>query len=105
MWELNDPAVKEKLLYFARRPHLVTWSRSAEQAIASAARLTSLGVLEAIIDHLNCGYTVECDHMRNGDLAYIFRCYVGRKEFYVKAKFVEFVGEESLRIFSAHPDR
>lgn len=105
MWELTDAEIKEKIASFARAPHLVTWSGSAERDVASIPGATTASVLEAILDHLKCCYPVFADYMRNGDLAYIFRCFVGSRRLYIKVKFVFLGGQESMRVFSAHLDR
>ncbi len=105
MWELSDPELKAKIASFAGRPDLVTWSRSADRDIGSTAGATRLGVLEAILDHLACEYVVHADYMENGDLAYIFRCFLGARSFYLKVKFVFPGAEERMHVFSAHFDR
>ena len=105
MWRIYDREIREKIARFASNPGLVVWSRSAERDIASMAGVTSTAVLEGILEHLACDYVVEADHMENGDLAYIFRCFVGPGRLYVKLKFVEFDYGERMRVFSTHIDR
>jgi hypothetical protein len=105
VWDVDDPTVKKKIGLFAGTPDAVTWSGSAERDIASTARASRLGILEAIVDHLQCGYVVQGEHMRNGDLAFILRCFLGSRRFYVKLKFVEIDGTERMHVFSAHLDR
>ena len=105
MWDLDDHQVKEKIAHLARRPDLVVWSRSAERDIAGIAGVTHAGVLDGVLDHLDCGYKVEADYMENGDLAYIFHCFVGPGRLYVKVKFIVLGVEERMNVFSAHLDR
>lgn len=105
MWELIDTEVKNKIASFAANPELISWSGSAQRDMASVAGATAVGVLEALVDHLACGFVVYADHMKNGDLAYIVICYLGARRFYVKAKFVILDDEERMHIFSAHLDR
>jgi hypothetical protein len=104
VWQMDDPEVKEKIAHFASLPELVVWSRKAERDIAGIAGITSAGVLEGILDHIACGYAVEADHMENGDLAYIFHCFVGPGRLYVKVKFIALGTGERMRVFSAHRD-
>jgi hypothetical protein len=104
MWDVNDAKVRAKLSQFAANPGLVVWSRRAERDIANAARVTRLGVLEAMLDHLESGYVVRGDFMKNGDLAYILPCFVDSRRFYIKAKFIFQDADERMNIFSAHPD-
>jgi hypothetical protein len=82
----------------------VVWSRSAEHDIADTVGMTRLGVLAAITDHLECGYIVHADYMKNGDLAYIIPCLVDPRWFYVKVKFIVQETGERMKVFSAHPD-
>jgi hypothetical protein len=105
VWELDDPEVKEKIAYFARRPDLVVWSRSAERDIANTPGVTHTGVLDGILDHLECGYRVDAGHMKNGDLAFILHCFVGPGCLYVKVKFIFLGSEERMRVFAAHENR
>lgn len=105
MWELNDPEIRDKIANFAKARELVVWSLSAERDIGKLAGITHLAILEGLVDHIVCGYSIEADYMRNGDLAYIFRCFVGRGRLYVKLKFVQIGADERMHIFSAHPDR
>ena len=105
MWELNDCGVKDKIASYARSPEVVAWSRSAERDIGSTAGATKFGVLEAVLDHLSCGYVVYADHMTNGDEAFIVRCFLGRNRFYVKVKFIVLGSQERMYVFSAHRDR
>jgi hypothetical protein len=105
VWEVNDPAIREKIARFACTPELVTWSQSAERDMASTAEMTKGAVLDALVDHLSCGYVVHADYMRNGDVAYIFQCFVGRYQRYVKLKFWTPVDKERMHVFSAHPNR
>jgi hypothetical protein len=104
VWELDDAAVKQRMVYFASRAHLVTWSGTAERDIASTCRMSKAGVLEALLEHLACGYVVHADYMRNGDLAYIFICFVGSHRRYIKLKFWVLDDQERMHIFSAHPN-
>ncbi len=105
MWELTDARVKEKIAQFAANPSLVTWSGKAERDIASTAGMTKAGVLEAILDHLACGYVVHAAYMKNGDLAYIFDCFVTAHRRYIKVKFWMMAAEERMHVFSAHAHR
>jgi hypothetical protein len=105
VWDIDEPAVNEKIAFFAGNSKAVTWSGTAERDIASTSRATKTGVLEAITDHLRCGYVLHGEYMKNGDLAYIMRCFLGPRRFYVKLKFVQLGDEERMHIFSAHPDR
>ena len=105
MWEMQDPEFRRKIAYFASDPHLVTWSRSAESDMASTAGMTKGAVLEAIIDHIACGYVIHADYMKNGDLAHIFNSFVGRHRRYIKVKFWILGNEERMHVFSAHADR
>ena len=105
VWELDDAGVKQRIADFASRPRLVTWSATAERDMASIPGMTKAGVLEALLEHLACGYVVHADYMRNGDLAYIFNCFVGRRRRYIKLKFWGVAGQERMYVFSAHPNR
>jgi len=105
VWEMQDPEVRQKIAHFASSPHLVTWSRSAERDMASVAGMTKGAVLEAIVDHITCGYIFHAEYMKNGDLAHIFNCFVGRHRRYIKVKFWILANEERMHVFSAHPER
>lgn len=105
MWELDDCEVKNKIGAFARRPAIVTWSGQAERDMAATRGVTKLGVLEGLIEHLSCGYAVNADYMKNGDLAYIFDCFVGPRRLYVKVKFISLGSGERMHVFSAHVNR
>ena len=105
VWELIDTTDRNKIASFAANRELITWSGTAQRDIASVAGATAVGVLEALVDHLACGFIIHDDHMKNGDLAYIVSCYVGSRRFYVKAKFIFLGGQERMHIFSAHLDR
>jgi hypothetical protein len=105
VWEVIDGAVKEKISRFAERPDLVIWTHSAERDIANTADVTKQGVLDGLAEHLCYGYKVEADYMQNGDLAYIFNCFIGLGRLYVKVKFVLLGAEERMCVFSAHPNR
>lgn len=76
-----------------------------DRDIASTPGVTHIGVLEGILDHLECGYKVEADHMDSGEIAYIFHCFVGPGRLYVKVKFVTWGFEERMRVFAAHKNR
>jgi hypothetical protein len=104
VWDVIDAEVIAKLAKFAARPELVVWSRSAEHDIADTSGMTSLGVLAAMKDHLECGYVVRADFMKNGDLAYIIPCLVDPRWLYVKVKFIFQEPGERMKVFSAHPD-
>jgi hypothetical protein len=104
VWDLTDAGVIAKLAAFAAKPELVVWSRSAEHDIADTPGMSRLGVLLAIEDHLECGYIVRADYMKNGDLAYIIPCLVDRRWFYIKVKFIFENAGERMKVFSAHPD-
>lgn len=104
MWDVIDNEVIAKLTSFAANPVLVVWSSRAERDIANAGGVTRLGILAAMSDHLECNYVVHGDYMQNGDLAYILRCFVDSRRFYVKAKFIFRDSGERMKIFSAHPD-
>jgi len=107
VWEITDPAIKRTIKGFAERSHLVRWSGYAERDIASTRGVTKQAVLDGILEHLACDYSVHADHMSNGDLAYIFHCFVVLGRLYVKLKFITLVpdAEEVMNIFSAHKDR
>ena len=86
---IGRPRGKGKDCRSARKDAVrVAWSRQAEREMGNAAGVTKQGVLEGLVEHLSCGYVVEADHMQNGDLAYIFRCFVGAGRLCVKVKFV-----------------
>jgi len=104
MWEVIDAEVRAKLAAFAARPELVVWSRSAEHDIADTAGITRFGVLAAILEHLECGYVVHADYMKNGDLAYIIPCLADPRWLYVKVKFIFQERDERMKVFSAHPE-
>jgi hypothetical protein len=104
VWDVIDAEVIAKLAAFAARPELVVWSRSAEHDISDTSGITRLGVLAAIKDHLECGYVVHADYMENKDLAYIIRCLVDPRWFYVKVRFIFLETGERMKVFSAHPD-
>ena len=104
MWDVTDVEIRAKIARFAASPELVVWSRSAEHEIADSAGMTRLGVLAAILDHVECGYVVHGDYMKNGDLAYIVPCLVDSRWFYVKVKFIFYETGERMKVFSAHPD-
>ena len=89
----------------ASTPARVTWSKSAERDIASNVGTTKAGVLEGLLDHLESGYVVFCHHMDNGDVAFIFNCFVGPRRLYVKLKFIQWTDGERMHVFSAHPNR
>lgn len=105
MWEMDDDQVKAKICDFAKRPAAVLWSGRAERDIANTRGVTKQGIFDGIIEHLSCGYAVQADYMDNGDVAYIFHCYVGPGRLYVKLKFVFIESEERMNIFSAHLNR
>jgi hypothetical protein len=105
VWEIQDPEVRRRIERFARRADLVRWAGSAERDIANTRGVTKAGVLEGILDHLSCGFPFHGDHMKNGDLAYIFDCFVGPGRLYVKVKFIFLSAEELMSVFSAHKDR
>lgn len=105
MWEVQDAAEKDKVAAFARQSGLVTVSGRAERDLGQAQGISKAGILEAIVDHISCGYVVYGDQMRNGDLAYIFKCFVGRHRWYIKLKFTDFGQGERMHVFSAHADR
>jgi hypothetical protein len=105
VWDIIDPDVKRAIERFASRAELVHWSGSAERDIANTRGVTKAGVLEGILDHLSCGYAFHGDFMANGDLAYIFQCFVGPGRLYVKVKFIASSAEEVMYVFSAHKDR
>lgn len=105
MWEIIDLEVKRKIAAFAERPELVVWSGTAERDIAAIAGATRLAVLDAVLDHLASGYAVDADYMKNGDLAYIFRSFVGERRLYIKVKFIFLGTQERMKVFAAHPDR
>jgi hypothetical protein len=42
------------------------------------------------------------DYMKNGDLAFIFDCFVGIGRLYVKVKMITVGTEERMFVFSAH---
>ena len=105
VWELLDGEIKEKIRCFASDSSLVTWTRSAEQDMASTRGMTRAAVLDGMIDHLSCGYAVYADLMENGDTAYILDCFVGGHRRYVKLKFVLWPDGERMHVFSAHAHR
>jgi len=105
VWELDDLGLKLKIADFACKPDLVKWSQTAERDIACDSEMTRIGVLEAVIDHIGNGYVINCDFMKNGDLAYILNCFVGRHRRYIKLRFAMFGDIEHMYIFSAHPNR
>jgi len=105
VWELEDRETKEKIAHCAKKPIDVKWSRQAERDMGNTSGVTKRGVLDGLLDHLSCGYVVEADFMENGDLAYIFRCFVGHERLYVKLKFIQLGQEERMYVFSAHEDR
>ena len=105
MWELIDARVREKIARFASDPTQVTWSGSAERDMGSTPGMTKAGVLEGIMDQLSSGYVVHADYMKNGDVAYIFDCFVGDYRRYVKVKFWMIEDQERVHVFSAHSHR
>jgi hypothetical protein len=104
VWDVIDVEVLAKVASFAANPDLVVWSRSTEHDIADSAGMTRVGVLAAILDHLECGYIVHADYMKNGDLAFILPCLVDSRWFYIKVKFIFQETGERMKVFSAHPD-
>jgi hypothetical protein len=102
VWELDDPQVKGKIQRFARDPELVYWSGTAERDLAGTSGATKAGVLDGILDHISCGFPIMADYMKNGDLAFIFDCFVGIGRLYVKVKMITVGTEERMFVFSAH---
>ena len=102
MWVLEDAAVKAKLLAFASCPSLVTWTRRAERDMGCTPGLTKRGVLDGLFEHITCNRVVHEDVLQNGDEAFIFDCYVGRRSRYVKVKFITLGDAERMHVISAH---
>jgi hypothetical protein len=100
-----DRDAKARVAAFAKNISSVDMTATALRD-TGLLNITKLGILEAVVCHLQKGRPMFSERLDSGENAYVLKeCITEAGIIYIKVKFYRLRGTEKMLVISAHPNR